>query len=309
MSSQADSEAYIYDYDKEYRYHPEYANQGTFIPLEKRLNRSFHKSSVNKRRSSGVNSCINGSSPLEVSPSLSQLQINGAQRKRGRAFHRIRTGVSLARRRGRLLRFLTLTTCFGYNRKNLSRDVQILFKRIEHASPERDNFQGFKVNYVKQNTSEGNGVAHILFTSSPKRKGFIFPTLDNLPHCRKRKGGFPVNPKYDLGFVPFDWIKSNWADITGNPNPKSQNVYIEKAFGGDNRISGYLCQYCAGQSKAERLSWSDGWVYRGFAKDWKPYSRRLAELYSQGFYNKYEKAAVFSDWDKDVFSRAVALDG
>ena len=103
------------------------------------------------------------------------------------------------------------------------------------------------------------------------------------------------------------WLKSVWAEIIGNPIPNFQQVNIQSAYGGASRIANYLCQYVAGQSKVRHLSWSFGWVYRGFLRDWKKsFAPRLARLYSIGA-TFDELNAVFRDWDKYIFSHSVSL--
>jgi hypothetical protein len=125
-----------------------------------------------------------------------------------------------------------------------------------------------------------------------------------LPNVRRRKGGFPVKRFTDLGYMPNSgsnmWLKSVWAEIIGNPTPNFQQVNIQSAYGRTSRIANYLCQYISGQSKVRHLSWSFGWVYRGFVRDWtKTFAPRSARLYSIGsIYDEF--SAVFREWDRYV---------
>jgi hypothetical protein len=57
---------------------------------------------------------------------------------------------------------MTLTTAVGGDLRRLSRDFQVLRKRIEHRFRKR-------LEYWKINTNEGNGVMHIVF------KGLFIP--------------------------------------------------------------------------------------------------------------------------------------
>jgi len=74
------------------------------------------------------------------------------------------SGLTRSRYRGDRLRFMTLTTSVGGDLRRLSRDFQVLRKRIEHRFRKR-------LEYWKINTNEGNGVMHIVF------KGLFIPQV------------------------------------------------------------------------------------------------------------------------------------
>ena len=108
----------------------------------------------------------------------------------------------------------------------------------------------------------------------------------------------------DLGYIPNSgsnmWLKSVWAEIIGNPSLISTSEY-SICLWWSSRIANYLCQYVSGQSKVRHLSWSFGWVCRGFVRDWsKCFAPRLARLYCIGS-TFDEFSVVFRDWDKYVF--------
>ncbi|GAJ06306.1 unnamed protein product, partial [marine sediment metagenome] len=77
-------------------------------------------------------------------------------------------------------------------------------------------------NYIAIKTSEGNGVLHILYAGD---------------------------------FIPQSWLSGNWLALHG-----AWNVDIRDTYGSKRGIAGYLTQYCAGQHKFLRYSWSWGWV-------------------------------------------------
>jgi hypothetical protein len=247
---------------------------------------------------------LDGSVPRVIKPRGGW--VSSEVRQRRRIFHRAKTGIKLALSRGLRLRWLTVTTYEGYDISRLSKDLQVFRKRVEHATFERDGFDGFHLEYCGVSTSEGNGVFHLLYVASELKHRFRKVTLDNLPHVRRRKGGFPVKRSTDLGYIPNSgsnmWLKSVWAEIIGNPTPNFQQVNIQSAYGGASRIANYLCQYVSGQSKVRHLSWSFGWVYRGFVRDWsKSFAPLIARLFSIG--SSYDEfSAVFRDWDKYVFA-------
>jgi hypothetical protein len=83
--------------------------------------------------------------------------------KRKRYFHRISSGQKLAMFKKKTVRFITLTTSDKARTLDISRDVDVLIKRIRRRDP---TFQ-----YWKVHTNEGNGVIHLLYTGDfiPKR--------------------------------------------------------------------------------------------------------------------------------------------
>jgi hypothetical protein len=83
--------------------------------------------------------------------------------KRKRYYHRISSGQKLALFRKKTVRFLTLTTSDRARCLDISRDVDVLIKRIRRRDP---TFQ-----YWKVLTNEGNGVIHLLYTGEylPKK--------------------------------------------------------------------------------------------------------------------------------------------
>lgn len=186
------------------------------------------------------------------------------QRRRGRIFHVIKSGLTRAVHFHRHLRVLYLTSRVGYDMGRLSKDFQILRKRIEHEF-------GFSMEYVKVDTGEGNGVIHCVY----------FPVgLDG------SSVGFRV------GFIPQSWLSGAWSDITGG----SSVVWIRDlhARKGVNRLANYLvAQYFSGQSALERVSYSWGWVFRGFRRLW-------CKVFARSYF--VDKVKCIIDWDLLLFS-------
>jgi hypothetical protein len=231
-------------------------------------------------------------------------------RKRGRVKHHVITGLKIAHVRGERTRFLTLSTWAGYDKVNLSRDFETFFKRCEHVNFSDDGFNPFHAIFVKVTTDEGNGVIHCIFKAVPVKRSWRQATL--FSRVRKRKGSVPVNRKFDVGYLPFEWIKVNWADITGNDDSRTQNVSITQTYGSPKRLGFYFCQlaeYVGGQDSLRRLSYSKDWLYRGCVKDWNNHFRpKLAELFSvrasldDAVFND-EMRAIYSDWDKWILNK------
>jgi hypothetical protein len=180
-------------------------------------------------------------------------------RRRGRIFMILMSGLTRAIKFHRRVRVLHLTSYVGYDKSRLSKDFQILRKRIEHEFD-------FKMDYCKIDTGEGNGVIHSVY----------FPVgLD----------GSSVGWK--VGFIPQVWLSDTWCDITGG----SCDVWITELHHrmGVSRLASYLVsQYFSGQSLLERVSYSWGWVFRGFRRLWR-------KVFARSYF--IDKVRCLVEWD------------
>jgi hypothetical protein len=161
-----------------------------------------------------------------------------ARRKRGRAFHRFLSGIKRCRYLGRDVFFLTLTSSEERGYEYLNRDSVVLIKRC------RKFFGQFDYCMIK--THEGNGVIHMLFHSQSCQS----LRLDAL----------------------HSFFSVNWAEVH-----RAKVVWITKTYG-DKRLAGYLTQYLASQEGETRMSWSWGWVHRGFVHDWDEVKRDSTDI-------------------------------
>jgi hypothetical protein len=125
---------------------------------------------------------------------------------------------------------MTLTTSLEARDLDLNADFQVLRKRILRRWPRL----GFE--YWKLRTSEGNGVLHIVY-SGP--------------------------------YIPVAWLKQTWNEIHGG----SYIVYLQQLRGKSKRVVNYLMgHYMTSHDDHRiysRMSWSWGWVFRGFAGAWR----------------------------------------
>jgi hypothetical protein len=110
-----------------------------------------------------------------------------------------------------------------------------------------------KMEYWKLRTSEGRGVLHIIY-SGP--------------------------------YIPQRWLSRNWAEIHNSPI-----VYIQKMRFKKKRLVNYLMKHYLPAHDVgglyTRMSWSWGWVFRGFCGAWKWFWKRGP--------NRYE---VLIEWNK-----------
>lgn len=278
---------------KGYEYDPSVDMSG-YIPLEDRMPKV---EIIRLDRSRQVRLV-----PLVPRKRSSFVGLNGS-RRRGRIYHRTISGLKRNRFQGRSMRFLTLTTPAGYDIKRLGRDFNAFCKRLEHVHVEIDGFRAFKPEYSLVATDEGNGVIHCIFFGavvSHRRRQYSINF--DWRRVRKGRGGFPVDPQKDRGYIPFAWLKRTWAEIVGG-NPFNQHVYIEKVYGSVSRIASYLCQYVSGQNEVRHHSCTDHWVYRGFVGDWNNFFKpRIADLFRIGEPDLEALDAVYREWDNRICS-------
>lgn len=118
-----------------------------------------------------------------------------------------------------------------------------------------------RLEYWKINTNEGNGVMHIVF-----------------------KGGF----------IPQSWLSSAWKSIHG---AKIVDIRALKNASSKNLANYLVGNYLCKQS-FERMSWSWGWVYRGFCSTWR-------RIYSSWY--RHDPLACLKAWDLHVSIYSVPL--
>jgi len=159
-------------------------------------------------------------------------------KKQRRCYQRLLSGIKKGFYDNERLRFMTLSSPSpfavgnyndfdGYKQElQLSKDFQTLRKRILKA-------WGFKMEYCRVRTDEGEGVLHLIYKGK---------------------------------FIPVEWLRENWEDIHSAPM-----VDIQEVVGSTSKkVAGYIVsQHLAGQYGYVRMSWSWGWVCRGFVKKWK----------------------------------------
>ena len=92
-----------------------------------------------------------------------------------------------------------------------------------------------KMEYIKFRTNEGYGVLHVLY----------------------------VGP-----YIPQGWLSRNWDEIHG-----AKIVDIRKVKG-EKRLARYLISNYLVNQTFVRMSWSWGWVFRGFVGWWKKFIKK-----------------------------------
>jgi len=95
---------------------------------------------------------------------------------------------------------------------------------------------GAKIDYIKFKTNEGYGVLHIIFVGA---------------------------------FIPQRWLSRNWAEIHG------AKIVDVREVRGEKRLTRYLISNYLVSQTFVRMSWSWGWVFRGFVNLWKWFVRKF----------------------------------
>jgi len=155
------------------------------------------------------------------------------------------SGVTHHQANRRELRVITLTTSPRARASGLQVGASwsALVKRLRRRWP----VSGFE--YWKLRTSEGNGVLHIIY-SGP--------------------------------WIPQGWLSRLWEEIHDSPI-----VYIQKLRYRRKRLINYLMtHYLPAHDDGRlytRMSWSWGWVFRGFAGAWRWFWRKGPTMYDAIF--------------------------
>jgi hypothetical protein len=195
-----------------------------------------------------------------------------------RCFQRLKTGFHW--HNNEILRFLTLGSIPDMH-KDISSCYTDLYKRIRRLTPLKLLTTGYitkrqlrlqyanvplnqrlKFDYIKIKTSEGaEGVLHILYFGD---------------------------------FLPQEWLKNNWCEITNGCNSAYIKMCRTPVYN-EKRLAGYcIDQYCINQNNNDggtsflRYSWSSGWAYGGFAKDWE---------FHKWLYKNDQKNVLYYTWN------------
>ncbi len=159
--------------------------------------------------------------------------------KARRWYQRLLSGVTHHQANRRRLRVITLTTAPAARGLDVNRSFQALKQRIRRRWP----VQGFE--YWKLKTSEGHGVLHIIF-SGP--------------------------------WIPHSWLSRSWKEIHLSPI-----VYIQELRRRRKRLISYLMSHYLPAHDVghlyTRMSWSWGWVFRGFCGAWRWFWKKGPTMY------------------------------
>jgi len=163
--------------------------------------------------------------------------------KARRWYQRLLSGVTHHQGNRRRLRVITLTSGPAALGLDLNDSFQALLKRIRR----RWASSGFE--YWKLRTSEGLGVLHIIF-SGP--------------------------------WIPHSWLSRSWEEVHASPI-----VYIQELRQTRKKMISYLMRhYLPAHDDGRlytRMSWSWGWVFRGFVGAWRWFWKRGPTRYDAIF--------------------------
>lgn len=159
-----------------------------------------------------------------------------------RCYQRLRSGIDSALDRGKWLRFMTLTTGPKVT-KHLNNSFKAFKMRVERAKIGKDGFKGFKFNkYMKIETTEGNGVLHIVYWGTKKH------------------------------YLPQKWISKTWKNLHNSP---IADIRLIKEKG---RLVNYLVGSYLTDQPIKRISCGWKWLWLGFVKSWE----KMKDVYAFG---------------------------
>ncbi|MBA7706167.1 hypothetical protein ES703_115014 [subsurface metagenome] len=149
--------------------------------------------------------------------------------KARRWFQRMLSGVTHHEANRRRIRVITLTT--SPRARAFGMDINADFQVLRKRIVRKF---GSKFEYWKLRTSEGNGVLHILYVGA---------------------------------WIPQSWLSKNWDEVHN-----SEIVWIQEFKRRRKKLVSYLMSHYLphheGMGLYTRMSWSWGWVFRGFAGAW-----------------------------------------
>jgi len=197
---------------------------------------------------------------------------SGWSRQQKRAYQRILSGF--LRNRGKYVRFLTLTSIPG-----MEVDLSSAFYAFKMRVRRLTVFKLVKGGYLDNNFSK--------FRYFYPGQKLIDPLTFEYVRVRSAEGAGGVLHVVFVGsFLPKRWVRDTWKELTGGAfEIDIQQVKLYKSRG----LARYLVsQYLANQVQFY-LSWSWGWVFKGFCKEWERLKRICA-------WQKVERKKVFLLW-------------
>ena len=200
-------------------------------------------------------------------------------KKQKRAYNTIFTGLKLAKKENKTVRFLTLNTSGiqvkseDYDEFKLNEDFRKLKQRIQRMTPLKMVKDGYiktsdlrhyyndipanktlDFEYFKVQTNEGNGVLHIVYKGQ---------------------------------YLPYNYVVDNWQDIHNSWNVNIKKIGNNRADGG--RASSYIVsQYVSSQNSSYvRSSQSWKWLFRGYRKAFLNYLRINMKDWKRQYVNEW----------------------
>lgn len=220
-------------------------------------------------------------------------------RKQKTAYNTIFTGLKVAGKLRKRVRFLTLTTSelqyynVDYASKGLYDSFRRLTQRIRRMTiakmiqqgylkpsdarryyPNVSFLQPFPFEYFKVVTNEGNGVIHALYKGE---------------------------------YLPYPYLVDNWQDIH---NSWDINIKLIRNKKGDRKRSAHyvVSQYVSNQeSTFQRSSQSWHWLFRGYRREWLSFLNDCHNKYyynpvKRRFYENSEEVDIFAMWERYVIT-------
>lgn len=181
---------------------------------------------------------------------------NNEDRKRRRAYHRLRTGLS--HHYGQKMRFLTLTLKEG-SPNDIHECFRILKERIRRLTPNKIRKQDIEGFFTIRRMIHYFGKM-ALWDKPIKFEYFSVNVSGERPH---------MHILYFGNWLPQAWLKKVWKEITGDSDVVDIRTTKEGVHNEKSLANYILTQYALFQQGAIRFQMSNGWTWRGMVRDWK----------------------------------------
>jgi len=208
-------------------------------------------------------------------------------RKRRRAYHRLRTGLSF--HSGQRLRFLTLTLVEG-SPNDIHECFRIFKERVRRLTPNRIR---------KLDTEE-------YFT--PQRMSKFFDKEKDWDKKLKfayfsviiRDARQHMHILYFGNWLPHAWLKKVWKEITGDSDVVDIRT-TRNPVDDERRLASYtLGQYVLFQDGEIRFQMSQDWTWRGMVRDWKKTVKKFTRQVRGKYIVSFGELLVYwADFVKD----------
>jgi hypothetical protein len=195
--------------------------------------------------------------------------------KQKRAFQCITTGLKLAHKNNKKVRFLTLTTSelqknnILYDEYKLNDSIRKLKQRIQRITV----MELLKNNYIKSSDIRR------YYSNQPLNKKFNFQYF----RIRTNEGNGVAHILYKGNYIPYNWLVDNWFDLHN-----SWNIDIKLIKNNVKKTSRYLVsQYLSNQGTSfVRSSQSWDWIKRNYRQEWYNFLNYCQNKY---YYNPVQK--------------------
>jgi hypothetical protein len=239
-------------------------------------------------------------SEVELNEKANNSHVVEWKTKQKSAYNTILTGLKIANRLNKRVRFLTLTTSDlqheseGYHDKKLNESFRKLKQRVRRVTP----LILIRMGYIK--VSE----LRRLYPNKPLNEAIDFEYFKVITN----EGNGVIHCLYKGEYLPYNYLVDNWMDIHN-----SWDLNIKLIRNKKTNFKGSACyvvsQYLGSQeSSFQRSSQSWEWLFRGYRKAWLEFKKYCHSKYfyngvQRRFYRAKKEVNIFKIWEDLVFKK------